>query len=280
MKLCELDFPWKLLISMFLVVLTSGFIVSELYLKHTTELADGKEGLTLDDITIQFYGSETPKLKMQVQGPMKKYFSSNEDPNKLKPDELADVEKVVEWVDRGAPESEYEVKDDKEKNKGTISYILNMRGCLDCHSPDATMKGNKHDSPLDTFEHVSKYTKRDTGMDKGRLLSLSHIHLLGMGMMFLLAGAAVAMTRWPVTVRVVLIFGGQLSILLDIFGWWGVKWYGAPLAPVVMVSGILMAACFVGSVLAAFYDLWLRKPAQTPELLGRTRAEPVAGAGE
>lgn len=282
MKLAQLDFPWKLLISMFLIVLTSGFIVSELYLKHTTELADGKEGLSLDDITIQFYGSEVPKLKMQVNGPMKKYFSSAEDANKLKPEEQADIEKIVAWIDRGAPESEYEVKDDKEKNRGTISYILNMRGCLDCHAPDSTMKGNKHDSPLDTFEHVSKFTKRDMGIDKGRLLSLSHIHLLGMGMMFLLAGAAVAMTQFPAKLRALIIFGGQLSILLDIFGWWGVKWYGAPVSPVVMASGILMVVSFVLSVLAAFWDLWIRKPKHSPELLGRTHniTNAVPGAGE
>ena len=43
--LCELDLPWKLLVSMFLFVLTSGFVMSELYLKHTAELMDGKEGV-------------------------------------------------------------------------------------------------------------------------------------------------------------------------------------------------------------------------------------------
>ena len=260
MKLSQLDFPWKLLITLFLIVLSSGFVVSELYLKHTTELADGKPGLSLDDITIQFYGSETPKLKTQVLGGMKKYFTESQDVTKLKPDEQADIDAVVMWIDRGAPESEYEIKDDKEKNKGTVSYILNMRGCIDCHAPDSTMKGNKHDSPLDTFEHVSKFTKRDQGMDKGRLLSLSHIHLLGMGMMFLLLGAAVAMTQWPVWLRSALIVGGQSSILLDIFGWWGVKWYGACISPVVMASGALMALSFGVSVCVALYDLWLRKP--------------------
>jgi len=260
--LCELDLPWKLLISMFLVVLTSGFVTAELYLKHTTEMADGKEGLSMDDITITFHGSDAPKLRQQIYGPMKKYFTESQDLAKLKPDELADIEKIAAWIDAGAPKDGYE-SSDKEKNRTLVGNILNLRGCIDCHSKESTMKGNKHDSPFDTYEEVYKFAQKNpkpVPMDKGRLLSLSHIHLLGMGMMFMLLGIAVASTQWPVWLRAGLIVGGHLSILIDIFGWWGVREIGAPLAPVVMAGGALMAACFVGSVAGSYYDLWIRKP--------------------
>jgi hypothetical protein len=151
-----------------------------------------------------------------------------------------------------------------------------MHGCVDCHAPDSTMKGNKHESPLDTFESVSKYTKPDTGMDSSRLLSLSHIHLLGMGMMFLLVGVAVALTRFPSRLRSILVFCGPLAILLDIFGWWGVKWFGAPVSPVVMLSGALMFGTFMFSVALALYDLWLRKPKLHHET---GRYDAVSGSG-
>ena len=264
--LCEMDLPWKLLVSMFLAVLTSGFVMSELYLKHTTEMADGKEGLSMDDITIKFHGSDMPKLKQQIQGPMKKYFSETQDLEKLKPDELADIQKVTDWVDAGASKEGYQ-SDDKEKNRNSVSFILNTRGCIDCHAADATMKGNKHDSPLDTYDNVLKYAQKITKpvpIDKGRLLSLSHIHLLGMGMMFMLLGIAVASTQWPVWLRAALIVSGHLSILLDIFGWWGVREYGASMSPIVMGSGAMMAASFVGSVAGAYFDLWIRKPKPVP----------------
>ena len=78
-----------------------------------------------------------------------------------------------------------------------------------------------------------------------------------MGMMFLLAGVAIAATRWPSWMRCALIVGGLSSIMLDIFGWWGVKWYGAPLAPVVMAGGILMTLSFTGSVFFAMWDMWI-----------------------
>ncbi|HLX60904.1 MAG TPA: phage holin family protein [Planctomycetota bacterium] len=260
--LCELDYPWKLLISMFLIVLTSGFVVAELYLKHTTELADGKPGLSMDDITITFHGNGVPLLRRKIApgGSMRKYFSVNSSEEELKPDDLKDIERMIAWVDKGAPQDEYTVKDEKKKAE-SISLLFDTHGCTDCHSRESTMRHNMHDYPLEKFEQVVEYTKpNSSSMDTGRLLSLSHYHLIGMGMMFLAAGAAVALTLWPKWLRAALVVGGQLSILLDIFGWWGVKWYGAPLSPIVMAGGGLMAASFFASVGAAYWDLWIRKP--------------------
>ncbi|HYG75666.1 MAG TPA: phage holin family protein [Planctomycetota bacterium] len=260
-QLHKLDLAWKLLITMFLIVLSSGFAVAELYLLHTTEMVDGEKGMSLDDITLQFYGSPVPTMITKVNGTMKKYFAETGEEKDLTDEDKADIQKVVEWVEKGAKEEEYEFTDPEENKKksGPIGKIFNNHGCYDCHSAEATMKGNKKDAPLDTWAGVSKYIKPNTGMDKGRLLALSHIHLLGMGMMFLLAGAAVALSAWPKGIKCALIVGGLGSILLDIFGWWGVKWFGAPLAPVVMAGGILMAVSFGGSVFVALYDLWLRR---------------------
>ncbi len=259
--LSELDLPWKLLISMFLIVLSSGFLAAELYLKHTTEMADGKEGLSMDDITITFHGNGVPilKRKIGVGGSMRRYFDINGAAEDLKPEDIKDIERVVAWIDRGAPEADYKIDDEKRKNEG-IGNIIEKHGCTDCHSRDSTMRHKMPDYPLESFADVSKFTQAaSAGMDKGRLLSLSHIHLLGMGMMFMLLGMAIASTQWPVWMRAGLIVGGHLSILLDILGWWGVREFGASMSPVVMAGGALMAVCFLGSVAGSFYDLWIRK---------------------
>ena len=283
-RLHNLELPWKLLITLFLIVLSSGFLVSELYLMHTTEMADGKEGLSLDDITFTFHGDETKTgIKKQITGPMKKYMSETQEPDKLTKDEQADLEKILKWNDAGAKEEGYwnPKERDKDKNKESVYNLLSAHGCFDCHSADATMKGNKKDSPLDTFAGISKFTKPDTGMDKGRLLMLSHVHLLGMGMMFLLVGAAVASTAWPVWMRCMLVVGGLSSILFDIFGWWAVKYGGAMFSPVVMFGGGLMGVSFGLSVLASLYDLWLRDPNyRGPVLTNHAKAVPVPAAGE
>jgi hypothetical protein len=253
-SLPNLSLPWKLLITFFLIVLSSGFVVSELYLMHTTEMADGKPGMSMDDITLTFYGSKTEtRFKLQALGPMKKYFSEQED-DKLTADEQADLDKVIAWNDAGAPEEQFWDKKEKAKAPGPISKILDHH-CTDCHGEN----GKKRDVSFETYSGVAKFTKPNPGMDRGRLLMLSHVHLLGMGMMFLLVGAAVAASVWPVWIRCALIVGGLSSILLDIFGWWTVKFWGPAFSPVVMVGGILMAVSFGASVFVALYDLWLRR---------------------
>jgi hypothetical protein len=260
-----LELPWKLLITLFLIVLSSGFVVSEMYLMHTTKVsADKSEFVGLDDITLTFYGDpKGTRLKHMVLGPMKKYFSDDE-AETLKPAEQHDLDAVVAWSDNKAPELEYWDPKEKAEKPAQIFNIFYTHNCFNCHAPDATMKGNKKDSPLDTYAGVSKFTKPNTGMDKGRLLMLSHVHLLGMGMMFLLAGAAVAMSVWPKWIRCALIVGGLSSILFDIFGWWAVKYGGGAWSPVVMLGGAMMAASFGGSVFVAMYDLWIRKtPAES-----------------
>lgn len=281
MKLHSMELPWKLLISGFLIVLSSGFGVAELYLKHTTEMADGKKGLSMDDITFTFHGDETKTaLKKQVLGPMRKYFGEGGDEKAITKEDQADIDAVIAWNDSGHDEKGYwdPTAKEKSKDKKLVFKILDNHGCYDCHAPDATMKGNKKDSPLDTFAGISKFTKPDTGMDVGRLLSISHVHLLGMGMMFLLVGAAVAATLFPKWLRCALIVAGLTSVLLDIFGWWFVKWYGAPLAPMVMFSGALMPAVFFINVVLCFYDMWIRKmtPKEGPVLVERA-AVPASG---
>ena len=256
--LSQLNLAWKLLISMFLVVLSSGFAVAHNYLDYTTEMVDGNPGLTMDDITYQFYGDRTNTvLKKQVLGGMKKFFQEDRDLTKLTPEDEADIAAVIAWNDAGAKEEQFwNVKNHSDTVPKYIINILDRNNCLGCHG-----EGGKKfkDSPLDTFAGISKFTKGDEGIDKGRLLMLSHVHLLGMGMMFLLSGAAVAMTAFPMGLRCLVICLGLGSVLLDIGGWWAVKHGGAPFAPIVMAGGMLMAASFGASILAAFYDMWLRK---------------------
>jgi hypothetical protein len=268
--LSSLTLPWKLLITLFMLVLSSGFVVSELYLLHTTEMADGKAGMSLDDITLTFYGSKVKtRLRSEALGSMKKYFSSEEEAEKLTADEQADLQRLIAWNDAGAPEAEFFGNKEDPLKRGSIFEVLDKH-CIDCHGP----AGKKKDAPLNTFKAVTRFTKPDPGMDPGRLLMLSHVHLLGMGMMFLLAGAAVAMSSFPVWMRCALIVGGLSSILLDIFGWWGVKWYGANFSIVVMIGGIMMAGAFGASVFVALFDLWIRKRPAIPAIIAPVSPQP------
>lgn len=261
-RLSEFELPHKLLITAFLIVLSVGFGTAQLYLLYTTEMADGKPGLGIDDITATYHGLPgQTTFKKFATGPMKKYFSESEDESKLTAAELADLNAILAWNDAGAKEAGYwdpELKD-KTKDPKSAYHILFSHGCLDCHAADSTMKGNKKDSPLDTFSNISKFTKPDTGMPVGRLLSLMHIHLIGMGLMITLVVTALSFTSWPKMLRCALVVGGEMAVIFDVCGWAAVKFGGASFSPVVMFGGGLMAACFGLSVALTLYDIWLKK---------------------
>lgn len=266
-----LELPHKVLATGFLVTLSCGFFVSHLYLHH--EIAGEKDTFvpSLKQIAVHFHGEPgTTRLKKMVQGPMKKYFSAGQDTKDLAPDEQKEFEAVIDWNDRGAPEAEY--WDPASKSPGKILNIIYDR-CVDCHSPTATHKHAKKDSPLDTYPDIVKFTKEDLGMDEGRLLMLSHVHLLGMGLMFLGLGIAVALSGYGKGVRVALIAAGFASVLVDIGGWWAVKYFGPGWAWTVMAGGLLMGLAFGLGTLAALVDLW--RPAKKISTMPKESAEPA-----
>ncbi|MBI3830966.1 MAG: hypothetical protein HY291_15710 [Planctomycetes bacterium] len=250
-ELREFDLPRKLLVTMYLIVLSCGFFAAHLYLHYTMAGVSGEDTFmpSLQDISIHFHGDPTKtRFKTMVLGPMKRYFMEDDakKPVQLSPEEQKDLDAVLAWNDQGAPESGYWDPKEKAKTKDPklVYTLLYQHNCYDCHAPDATGRSAKPDAPLNSFAAISRFTKPDSGMDKGRLLMLSHVHLLGMAMMFLGAGIALVFSSWSSRVRSALVCGGFASILIDIGGWWAVKYGGEPWAWTVILGGTLMAASF------------------------------------
>jgi hypothetical protein len=252
-KLHALDLPQKLLLTATLALLAGGFFAGESLIFSRLASSAG----FLRGITAWFHGDrEVTPLKKEILGPMKRYFSAFEDAGKLTPAEQADLDRLLAWNNAGAPENEFLAAGE---GKTPILRVLERHVCLNCHSANATIIGNRKDAPLDTYAGVARFTKPDEGPSAERLLLLSHIHLFGLAVIFLLTGLAVAATAWPVWLRGVLCAAGPLAAILVVGGWWAVKYYGDPWAPLVAFGGILMTLAFGCSVLAALYDMWIRK---------------------
>jgi hypothetical protein len=259
-SLFQLDAPAKWLSTSLVAVLGAGFLVSELYIVTTIAPADGRPGVSLDDVTFTYHGDRTMSvLKAKAQGTMKRYFSAAEDPRRLTPEEQADLERLAAWSETGAPEVDFWDPAARRKKPGPILLLLERHSCLDCHSPLSTTIGNKKDSPLTTYADVARYAQPGTGMATRRLLALSHIHLLGIGLIFLLTGAAVSRTRFSQRLRAGLVVAGPASVLMSIGGWWAVKYGGALFSPLVVLGGLAMLVAFACSATAVLVDLW-RKP--------------------
>jgi len=269
----EFDLPRKLLVTMFLLVLSCGFATAHLYLEYTMAQVSQEQGQRKfvpdsRDIVKYFHGSpgET-RLKTMALGSMKRYFMDDSARQyvELTAAEQKLLDTVVAWCEQGAPESEYWNPQERKANVGQIHEILFNRGCFDCHARDAAGKGAQPDSPLDTYAAIARFTKPNLGMDTGRLLMLSHVHLLGMALMFLGATLPLVYARWPVGLRNAVIVGAFLSVLCDIGGWWATKWFGAPAAWMVLVGGLLMGVTFGLSVLLVLVDMWVVRSKTDPK---------------
>jgi hypothetical protein len=251
-----LDGPTRVLVTAVLAVLTAGFVVSELYVADTLRRAGG--GLGLRAVTLTYHGDPTSSvLEHKATGSMRRYFSAFEDAQQLTDDERADLERVVAWAKAGAPEAEYWDLAARRKAPGPILTIFTRRGCLECHSPLATVVGNKRDSPLDTYADARRQAQPERGMETRRLLLLSHVHLLGLGVVFLLTGAAAVATSCAPRVRASAAVVGPLGALLTIGGWWLTRAYGLLGAPLVLLGALLMALGFCASLTLALVEMWV-----------------------
>jgi hypothetical protein len=232
--LMKLGIPAKVLITLFLCVMGLGYIFAlfTIYISH--ENADGKPGLSMDDIVITYYGNRGGSaLQEKSLGSMATYFSSDADKNA-----------VVAWITSGADKTAYEE---------TVAPIF-KKSCTMCHSKDGIESG----SPLTTYDEVMKYVTVSTGVSPSRLGTLSHTHLISHGMMFFLLSlifiATTVKDRW----KILLVLTAYVGIVMDVFSWWLAK-TAAAFAYFSVVGGALLGIAFLFFFFVPLREMWLKK---------------------
>ena len=113
---------------------------------------------------------------------------------------VPDCTTVIQWVRNGA----------KAKDYPQVAPIF-AKDCTGCHMANA-----KSIPPLTSYYNVVRVTGADTGTSFTVLAEVSHIHLFGISITFLLTGAIFAFSTTPVWFRVCLVVIPYLSILVDI----------------------------------------------------------------
>ena len=162
----ELPISMRTLFTGALLVVGLGYLFAMLYVFAAHSAADGKPGLSVEDIKITYSGSnETTKLEGALRGPMSGMLPQR------------DLAAMLEWIRNGA---------DKKTYTDSIEAIVEAN-CLSCHDGS-----NPHLSNLDGFENVEHVIEQDTGADMFTLVRVSHIHLFGVN--FILSGASATKT--------------------------------------------------------------------------------------
>jgi cytochrome c553 len=232
-SLRTLPIAFRALFSSFLILIGVGYLMalSFMYLVVIKPHQQMGEGLVAG-ISDQYHGLPKGKTLIEsvLMGPMADKIS------------VADRTRLLTWVHDGA----------KAQTYPQVKPIF-AANCISCHMAEA-----QSIPPLASFEAVQKVAKADTGTSITDLAKVSHIHLFGISIIFLLTGAVFALSETPVWLRVSLVVVPYLTIVLDIGSWWLTKYLDpAFFAYVVIVGGVCMGLALGAQVLIALWEMWV-----------------------
>ena len=231
----------KLLDTMFLITIGVGYLFALLNLYYTHQGRDGEPGLSVQDVTLAYYGSHNQtRLGAAINGPM--------EPNL--PNEAAKTT-ILDWIHHGATKKEFEAK---------VNPIL-QENCVMCHSAASGISGIPH---FDSYEHVVALTATDTGATIPALVRVSHIHLFGIAFILFLIGRIFLLCQMPVIIKRVIVAAPFAFLLLDISSWFITKII-PDFAYVVIAAGAFVGITFAIQLLTSIYQMWLYKPNNSNE---------------
>lgn len=208
MKETSSSLPWlnlpnlptsiKVLFIGYLLVIGVGLCMAGLQIMLTHGMADGKLGLSKDDIVYSYYGDRSgSKLESKLNGSMK-----DNAPPEIRLE-------IIKWAREGAPEAQWE-----NRFKGVFAQY-----CVMCHS-------NIPGIPNFTkFDEVKKVAAINEGASVQSLTRVSHIHLFGICFIFFLMAFIFSFAvNVPKVLKILAIIFPFAFLILDVLSWWLTKW--------------------------------------------------------
>jgi len=224
----------KLLYTSFITLLGVGYVFAMLLIFMDVSHEDGVPGLSVEDINIKYRGNRSgTRLEQALIGKMRAYRTKKE------------FSTITSWIHEGAPKARFDSE---------IKPILTKK-CLICHNPALGL--NIPD--LSNYGSVTALGKIDTGEPIAILVKVSHIHLLGMSLIFYLLGRIFILSEMPVWLKRTVVVIPFAAILIDIGSWWFTKLTSPFFAYTVIIGGALFSISFVVQTLVSFYQMWFSK---------------------
>lgn len=230
-SLRSLPVTLRVLFSCFLILIGVGYVTAITYLFLVDVEPHHQMGMGLvSGISMKYHGSTTgTRLEAALLGPM----AGKAD--------VLDRNRVIDWIHNGTSAEGY----DKVKP-------IFEEHCVVCHHANSGMPIPS----LSTYDDVRNVALVDTGPDIVQLARVSHIHLFGIGIIFLLTGTIFALSAAPVWLRILLVAVPYAAIVADIGSWWLTK-FDPVFALVVIVGGAFMGLALAGQILISLWDMWI-----------------------
>jgi hypothetical protein len=227
--LARLPQAYKVLYTGFLLVIGVGLLMAGLQIMLTHGMADGKPGLSINDIVYSYYGNRSgSKLEAMLDGQMRP----------MAPDEIRF--EMIQWARDGGQITEWSPK---------IEPLMNQY-CVSCHNSGSALPD------FTKFENVKKVAEVDEGASIGSLTRVSHIHLFGIAFIFLFVGWIFGLAQYPIRWKLILIATPFVFLLLDILSWWLTK-YMPSFAWLTMLGGIGYSLASAVMIFTSLAQMWL-----------------------
>ncbi|WP_321276404.1 elongation factor-1 alpha [Thiomicrorhabdus indica] len=230
LNLPSLSLPVKALFTGYLLVVGLGLLVAGGQIMLTHGMADGKLGLSVEDIVYSYYGNrEGSKLESKLNGSMK---------DKATPEENLIL---IKWAREGANENEWQ---------NTIQPIVQNK-CAMCH---ANIPGLPNVTKLEVMNEIAKV---DEGASFSALTRVSHIHLFGIAFIFFFIGLIFSMSvGFKPWMKALLIFTPFAFLIIDIASWWLTK-LEPNFAYFVIIGGFGYSVASTVMIFSSLYQMWI-----------------------
>jgi len=226
----SLSLPIRVLFSAFLLTIGIGYLTALAYL-YISDIGPHRkmgDGL-VEGIVIKYRGTPTSS---RLEVALKSIMADRIDP--------AGRDELLAWLAAGAPEAGYP----------KIAPLLE-KNCVVCHSPQSGMPVPS----LASYQDVKKLTWVDHGISVGQLARVSHVHLFGISIIFLLTGAIFSLGEMRPAFRAAVVAAPYVSIWVDIGSWWLIKW--EPLfGYLVVAGGALMGVSLAAQIFFSLWEMW------------------------
>ncbi|MGC2048283.1 MAG: elongation factor-1 alpha [Gallionella sp.] len=229
--LCELTLPVKTLFTGYLLAIGLGLLMAGAQIMLTHGMADGKIGLSVDDIVYSYYGDRSGStLESKLNGSMK---------NNAPPEVRLEL---LKWADAGAPASEWE-----SNIKPKIDKY-----CGPCHGNMPGLANITDKAVMDTM------TKVNEGASISALTRVSHIHLFGISFIFFMVGWIFTYADgFSLLIKGILIFTPFGFLILDVASWWLTK-MNPNFAWLVIIGGFGYSMASTVMIFTSLYQLWFK----------------------
>lgn len=243
--LAGLSFPYKVLFTGFLLVIGVGLMMAGAQIMLTHGMADGKPGVSINDIVYSYYGNRSgSKLESMLEGSMKP----------MAPDAVRF--ELIQWARDEAPATQWKAK---------IEPLV-QKHCVACHNAEATVPD------FTKMEVVRKAAEVDQGASISTLTRVSHIHLFGIGFIFLFVGWIFGMAEFECRWKVILIATPFVFLLVDILSWWLTK-YWPIFAWLTMIGGFGYSLASTAMIFTSLAQMWLPRELWWPKQWMRNDAD-------